>query len=70
MIGVDTNILVYAHRRDSEWHSAAAKALAALAEGETPWAIPWPCIHEFLAMRVDKDVGVYTDHSSRSPRPA
>lgn len=50
MIGVDTNILVYAHRRDSEWHSAAAKALARLAQGETPWAIPWPCIHEFLAI--------------------
>ena len=50
MIGVDTNILVYAHRRDSEWHAAAVKALARLAEGDAPWAIAWPCIHEFLAI--------------------
>jgi toxin-antitoxin system PIN domain toxin len=50
MIGVDTNILVYAHRRDSEWHTTAMKAVARLAEGEAPWAIAWPCIHEFLAI--------------------
>ncbi|MDA0311915.1 MAG: PIN domain-containing protein [Gemmatimonadetes bacterium] len=50
MIAVDTNILVYAHRRDSEWHGEAASALKSLAEGRTPWAIPWPCVHEFLAV--------------------
>jgi uncharacterized protein len=38
MIGVDTNLLVYAHRRDSEWHGAAAKILVRLAEGEEPWS--------------------------------
>ena len=50
MIGVDTNILVYAHRRDSPWHAAAAKALTSLAEGPARWALPWPCIHEFLGI--------------------
>lgn len=50
MIAVDTNILVYAHREDSEWHQAAYQGLAVLAEGRTAWAIPWPCIHEFLAI--------------------
>lgn len=50
MIAVDTNILVYAHREDSEWHRAANARLVALAEGRLPWAIPWPCIHEFLAI--------------------
>ena len=50
MIAVDTNILVYAHREDSEWHQAAYQRLAALAEGRAAWAIPWPCIHEFLAI--------------------
>ncbi len=50
MIAVDTNILVYAHRRDSEWHAAAAEAVRGLAEGRDAWAIPWPCIHEFLAV--------------------
>ena len=50
MIAVDTNLLVYAHRRDSGFHAAAADAVRALAEGRAPWAIPWPCIHEFLAI--------------------
>ena len=50
MIAVDTNILVYAHREDTEWHHAAYKRLAELAEGRAAWAIPWPCIHEFLAI--------------------
>lgn len=50
MIAVDTNILVYAHRGDSEWHAEAATAVRSLAEGAAPWAIPWPCVHEFLAI--------------------
>lgn len=50
MIAVDTNILVYAHREDSEWHVAAYSRLATLAEGRGSWAIPWPCLHEFLAI--------------------
>jgi uncharacterized protein len=50
LIGVDTNILVYAHREDSPFHSAAFRRVAELAEGRTIWAIPWPCLHEFLAI--------------------
>ena len=50
MIAVDTNILVYAHREDSSWHEAAYRRLQELAERRIPWAIPWPCIHEFLAI--------------------
>jgi hypothetical protein len=50
VIAVDTNILVYAHRRDSEWYEPAAAALRSLAQGRAPWAIPWPCVHEFLAV--------------------
>ena len=50
MTAVDTNILVYAHREDSEWHDRAAAALAGLAESPREWAIPWPCLHEFLAI--------------------
>jgi predicted nucleic acid-binding protein len=47
---VDTNILVYAHRRDAEFHERAAAAVRRLAEGREHWAIPWPCVHEFLAV--------------------
>jgi toxin-antitoxin system PIN domain toxin len=50
MIAVDTNILVYAHRRDSEWHEKAVQTITQLAEGKVPWAVPWPCLHEFLAI--------------------
>lgn len=50
MIAVDTNILVYAHREDAHWHDAAATRITELAEGRSSWAIPWPCLHEFLAI--------------------
>ena len=50
MIAVDTNILVYAHREDSPFHQAAFERIAELAEGLATWAIPWPCLHEFLAI--------------------
>lgn len=50
MIAVDTNILIYAHREDAPWHDAAYAKIAEVAEGRAPWAIPWPCLHEFLAI--------------------
>ncbi len=50
MIAVDTNLLVYAHRRDSEWHTRAAAVIVRLAEGSAPWSVPWPCFHEFLSI--------------------
>ncbi|HTT40435.1 MAG TPA: hypothetical protein VMH32_22505 [Burkholderiales bacterium] len=50
MIAVDTNILVYAHREDATWHDVANARVVELAEGRAPWAIPWPCVHEFLAI--------------------
>jgi toxin-antitoxin system PIN domain toxin len=50
LIAVDTNILVYAHRADSPFHDPAAKRIAELAEGSATWSIPWPCVHEFLAI--------------------
>lgn len=50
MIAVDTNVLVYAHRRDSAFHETARDKIAELAEGRMAWALPWPCIHEFLGI--------------------
>lgn len=50
MIAVDTNLLVYAHRRDAAFHERAATLVRGLAEGRRRWAIPWPCVHEFLAI--------------------
>jgi hypothetical protein len=48
VIAVDTNILLHAHREESPWHRAATKRLGELAGDR--WAIPWPCVHEFLAI--------------------
>ena len=50
MIATDTNILVYAHRSDSEWHPQARAKIEALAGGSVLWGLPWPCVHEFLAI--------------------
>ena len=50
MIATDTNVLVHAHRSDSEWHCAARAQIEALATGRVLWGIPWPCVHEFLAV--------------------
>lgn len=50
MIAVDTNLLVYAHRKDSEWHEPAARFVGQLATGKASWAIPWPCVLEFLSI--------------------
>lgn len=50
MRAVDTNILIYAHREDSDFHGQTIRALQELAESGTRWAIPWPCLHEFLAI--------------------
>ena len=50
MIALDTNLLIYAHRRDSIFHAPAESLVRSLAEGMAPWAIPWSCIHEFLAI--------------------
>lgn len=50
MIAIDSNLLVYAHREDAPWHDMAYARIVELAEGQSLWAIPWPCIHEFLAI--------------------
>lgn len=48
MQAIDTNILIYAEITSSQYHRPARQALTELAEGAAPWALPWPCIYEFL----------------------
>lgn len=50
MLAVDTNVLVYAHRREAREHAVAATRLRALASGSESWAIPWPCLYEFFSV--------------------
>jgi uncharacterized protein len=49
LIAVDTNLLVYSHRREMQRHDSARSLMGRLAEGAAPWAIPWPCLAEFFA---------------------
>ena len=48
MIAVDTNILIYAHRGETEFHDRAVSELIALAGGGERWALPVFCIAEFI----------------------
>jgi toxin-antitoxin system PIN domain toxin len=50
VFAVDTNILVYAHRREPKEHEVAREVVRKLAEGRDPWAIPWPCVYEFFSV--------------------
>jgi uncharacterized protein len=49
VIAVDTNILVYAHRRDSVWHTRARDRIAELAESGMRFGVPLHCLVEFYA---------------------
>jgi toxin-antitoxin system PIN domain toxin len=48
VIALDTNFLVYARRIEAIHHAEAKRLLGELSEGPRPWAIPWPCVYEFL----------------------
>jgi len=50
LIAIDTNLLVYSHRSDSPFHKPAREVIETLRRGPALWAIPWPCVHEFLAI--------------------
>jgi toxin-antitoxin system PIN domain toxin len=50
VIALDTNLLVYAHREDSAFHSAALGAVNSLLQSRARFAVPWPCAHEFIAV--------------------
>ena len=50
MIAVDTNLLVYSHRSDSPFHQAASELIETLRRSPALWAVPWPCVHEFVGI--------------------
>jgi uncharacterized protein len=50
VIAVDTNLLVYAHRADLAVNQLAFRRVAELVDGTERWAIPWPCIAEFICV--------------------
>lgn len=48
MVALDTSLLAFAVNRFAPEHPRAARVLEALANGDLPWALPWPVVHEFL----------------------
>lgn len=48
MKALDTNVLVYAEITTSRHHARAREVLTECAGGAEAWAIPWPCVYEFL----------------------
>ena len=64
MIAVDTNLLVFAHRGNARDHQAALTVLQPVFEGDSPWALPWPCVHEFISIATNP--GIYKPASTLS----
>jgi toxin-antitoxin system PIN domain toxin len=56
VIAVDSNLLIYAHRRENPWHDRASALLRELAEGAGAWAIAWTSLHEFYAVATNPSV--------------
>ncbi|CAN5426740.1 hypothetical protein BH20VER3_BH20VER3_03050 [soil metagenome] len=50
MTALDTNILVYSHRPESPQHAEAKAIVDSLRRRGESWAIPGPCLHEFVAV--------------------
>jgi toxin-antitoxin system PIN domain toxin len=48
VIAVDTNVLVYAHRTETEPHDRARRWITSLSEGLVPWGLPVFCLGEFV----------------------
>lgn len=60
MIAVDASILAYAVNRHAPEHTRAAGVIEVLVNGDVPWALPWPAVHEFLR---------FVTHPHVAPRP-
>lgn len=50
MRAVDASILAFAANRGTPEHARAALVVETLMAGDAPWALPWPAVHEFLAL--------------------
>jgi uncharacterized protein len=56
VIAVDTNVLVMAHRAETQQHERALLWLRSLSEGSLPWALPFFCIAEFVRVVTHRKV--------------
>jgi len=56
MVAVDTNILVYDHRQDTEYHEKAHQLILDLASSQSPWAICFHSLVEFYSTVTRKNI--------------
>lgn len=56
LIAFDTNILVYAANPACAQHGVARNRLATAAGAAAPWALPWPCLYEFVRLTTHPNV--------------
>ena len=56
MIAIDTNLLVYAHRPDMPLHDQARALIDSLPQRGRLFDLPWPCVHEFLAVVTNRRI--------------
>lgn len=56
MIAIDTNLLILAHRGNPPYHQPALAALQPVFEGASAWALPWPCVHEFIGVATNSRI--------------
>lgn len=56
MIAIDTNVLLYAHRAESEQHAEALSALRSLCEGTAIFGLPVFCVGEFVRVATHRRV--------------
>jgi uncharacterized protein len=50
MRAVDVSLLAYAANRHAPEHARAARVVETLVNGDAPWALPLPVVHEFLRL--------------------
>lgn len=50
MRALDVSVLAYAANRHAPEHARAARVVETLANGDAPWALPLPVVHEFLRL--------------------
>jgi len=56
VIALDTNLLIYSHREDGEFHAAAKDLVDSLRHQPAAWAVPWPCVHEFISITTHPNI--------------
>ena len=64
MLAVDTNILIYAHNPADALHAEALDALRWLRDSGRTWALPLPCLVEFVRLTTHPRVLAQTMEAS------